>query len=126
MSAVTGCIIDISMLTDPANQNFTLQNIQEGGTSEWKGPTRQVCVHAEGSSVHWRQPVWFCCYMLGCLPHLPEDKLGLEGLALPLGAPDAHDQGHLDLACKTAQLCHVVLCYVELQCMSCVKSQDIW
>lgn len=59
--------------------------------------------------------------MLVYLPHLFEDKLSLEGLALPLGAPNAHDQGHLDLACKAAQLCHVVFCYVELQCMPCVK-----
>lgn len=62
--------------------------------------------------------------MLDCLPHLPEDKLSLEGLALSFRAPYAHDQGHLDLACKTAFLRHVVLGYVELQCMPRLGSQD--
>lgn len=62
----------------------------------------QVWVHAEGFSAHCRQPLWYCCGILACLPHFFEDKLSLEGLALPLGAPNAHDQGHLDLACKTS------------------------
>ena len=60
--------------------------------------------------------------MLDALPHLLENKLGLEGLALPLGAPYAHDQGHLYLACKTAFLHHVILCDVKLQhrlCQDC-------
>lgn len=50
-----------------------------------------------------------------CSPHLLEDKLGLEGLALAFGTPYSHDQGHLYFACKTAFLSHVVFCDVELQ-----------
>lgn len=58
---------------------------------------------------------------MDCSPHLFEDKLGLEGLALPLGAPYSHDQRHLYFACKTAFLDHVVLCDVELQHRPCCE-----
>ena len=58
------------------------------------------------------------------LPHLLENKLTLEGLALSFGPPDAHDQRHLDFAGKAALLHHVVLGDVHLQprCTTSVSS----
>ena len=102
------------MLTDLVDQNCSLQSVQAGRRARGIAGRAAFSMHSRQSGCH-------DCGKLDCLPHFFEDKFSLEGFALPLGAPDAHDQGHLDLACKTALLRHVVFCYVELQCITCMN-----